>query len=179
MTSNQMAIAGLTTCTVLVGALALRNSRTERGNRALFERTGELRAKRSRPAVLLALALFISALAFAADHGDHGRTWGLALVGTLVTLYGWFTTLFSVRLEQDAMRFGLSGHRRVAYPEIAGLVRVTGPRRLAYVLALKSGERVTVGEGLACEALFVEELRRRAGCEVVQETAGTRMAAGA
>jgi hypothetical protein len=171
VTANQMAIVGLTTCTVMIGALALGNSRTERQNRALFERTGELKAARSLPVTMLLMALVTCALAFAVDHGGHDRTWGLALIAMLAVVFAWFMTLFPIRLEPEVIRFGLRSHRSVAYADIAELVRVSGGKSVEYVLVLRSGERCRLGEGLACAKLFAEELQRRSGCKVWEETA--------
>ena len=172
MTTNQAAIAGATLATLLLAGLAFGNSRTRTQNLARFKMDGQLKADRGLPAVILVLALFSSLMALVVDHGRGDRTWGLALIGTLGMLCGCFITLFTVRLEQADVRFGMLARRRVAYCEIAEVLRVHLGKGADIYLVLKSGRRIMMGEGLPCEKFLAEEIQRRTGCKLTWHTKG-------
>ncbi len=172
MTPNQVEIAGVTLVTLVLGCVAFGNSRTQTQNLAQFKIDGQLNADRGLPVVLLVFALLISLMAFVVDHGRGDRTWGLALIGTLGMLCACFLTLFTVRLEQVDVRFGMLGRKRVAYSEIAELLRVHFGKGADIYLVLKSGQRITMGEGLPCEKFLAEEIQKRAGCKVTWHTKG-------
>jgi hypothetical protein len=172
MTLNQMTIAAVTACTLFVAVLAFRNSRTEAENLALFQLKGELKAARWLPALILGMGLFASMMALIVDHGGRDRTWGLAVIGLIGMIFGYFMTLFSVRLEPDAVRFGFLSRRRIGYSEITEFARIHVGKGSECYLVLSSGRRVKLGEDLASEKMLADEIQRRAGCKIIWHEKG-------
>ena len=178
MTPNHADIVGVTVVTLLLAWLTLRNSRTQTQNLLQFKIDGQLKADRGLPVVLLVLALFSSLMAFAVDHGGSDRTWGMALIGTLGMLCACFMTLSTVRFRQDEVCFGMLARKCVAYSDIAELVRIHFGKGADIYLVLKSGRRVTMGEGLPCEKFLVDEIQKRTGCKVTWHAKGMPLPEG-
>lgn len=173
MTSNQIAIASLTICNILLAVVAVKNSRTARQSQDIFQHGGELRAARWASVTLTVGALISSILgALFALNPRTRDSWVLAMIGLCVMLLACFSTLFRIRLEPDSIRFGFLCRRQVAYSEIVELVRASTGRDVVYYLVLRSGRCVTLGSDLACEKLLGEELQRRTGCKIPRNAPG-------
>lgn len=171
MTPNQADIAGVTVVTLLLGWLALRNSRTQTQNLSQFEIDGQLKADRGVLAVIFVLALFASLMALVVDHGRKD-TWGLAVIGTLGMVCACSMTLVTVRFEQFGVRFGIFARKHVDYSEIAELLRVHFGKGAVIHLVLKTGQRISMGEGVPCKKFFAEEIQKRSGCKVTWHEKG-------
>ena len=172
MTPNQTTIAAVTACTLVIAILAFRNSRTDAENLAQFQLKGELKAARWLPTLILGMGLFASLMALIVDHGGRDRTWGLAVIGLIGMVLGYLMTMFSVRLEPDAVRFGFLRRRRIKYSEVAEFARIHVGKGVEYFFVLNSGRRVKLGENLACEKMLADEIQRRAGCKIIWHKKG-------
>jgi hypothetical protein len=175
MMTNGLAIGFLFFCTLLVTYAALRNSRTESQNAALFKATGELRSPRWLVVLFFSMASFATIMAFALGlHRERDPTWPMALFGLAGIAFIFIRSFFALRLEPSGIRFGWRCRRYVAYADIGEVVRKSDRKDAVFTIVLRSGARHRIGSDIPCEKLFIEELERRSGCAVTYRRPGQR-----
>jgi hypothetical protein len=175
MMTNGLAITFLFFCTLLVTYAALRNSRTESQNAALFKATGELRSPRWLVVLFFSMASFATLMAFAIGlHRERDQTWPMALFDLAGIAVIFLRSFFALRLEASGVRFGWRCRRYIAYADIGELVRWFDGKEAVFTIVLRSGARHRIGSDIPCEKLFIEELARRSGCAVTYRRPGQR-----
>ena len=170
---NEAAIALIFIGLLAMAFLGWRNSRSEAQNAELFRATGELKSPRYLVVIFLLFGLFGSIISIATSLRDaNDVTWPAGLFGLAGLVFVWIRSFFGIRLDALVFRFGWHGRQVVAYSDVAEFERRSDGRNAVLIAVLRSGARRRIGSSIPCEWLLIDELQRRAGCQVIYRLAG-------
>lgn len=170
---NDVAMALIFIAILVMAFLGWRNSRSEAQNAEFFRATGELKSPRYPVVIFLLFGLFgiIISIAIGLRDADN-ETWPAGLFGLAGLVFVWIRSFFGIRLDARGFRFGWRCRQVVAYSDVAEFERRSDGRNAVLIAVLRSGARRRIGSSMACEWLLIDELQRRAGCQVTYRLAG-------
>lgn len=170
---NEAAIALIFIATLVMASLGWRNSRSEQQNEELFRATGELKSPRYLVVIFLLFGVFGSITSVAMNLRDaNDVTWPAGLFGFAGLVFVWIRSFFGIRLDALGFRFGWRCRQFVAYSDVAEFERRSDGRNAVLIAVLRSGARRRIGSSIPCEWLLIDELQKRAGCQVTYRLAG-------